>query len=279
MAKFGTYDENTSPADGDILASLDVSDTGEDASGKTKRLTLAGLRTFFGNVFAPKASPTFTGTTTTAALTATGDVTVNKSYTQIALNAASAAEPGRILIREGGVTRWQIEKTATGALGFARYSAAGVYQDGPFTLGSDGSVKVPAATAATHAAQVSAIDATTGRLAIGGIEMGDTGWRSVTLENSWGGVLYVRRTGKTVHAYAATNLNGTSASSNIYYTLPSGFTAPFTVYTEVSLSSGSSVATWANSAINSAYRSTNMRYSAIWTTTDAWPTSLPGTAV
>jgi hypothetical protein len=39
------------------------------------------------------------------------------------------------------------------------------------------SVTVPAATAATQAAQVSAIDAATGRLAIGGIEMGSTGWR------------------------------------------------------------------------------------------------------
>ena len=35
---------------------------------------------------------------------------------------------------------------------------------------SNGTVTVPAATAATHAAQVSAINATTGRLATGGIE-------------------------------------------------------------------------------------------------------------
>jgi hypothetical protein len=42
-----------------------------------------------------------------------------------------------------------------------------------------GNVVVPAATAGTHAAQVSAINAATGQLAIGGIEIGDTGWRKI----------------------------------------------------------------------------------------------------
>ena len=52
MARFGTYSENTSPADADLLVSVDVSDTTDDATGSTKRLSLSGLRTFFG------ASPT-----------------------------------------------------------------------------------------------------------------------------------------------------------------------------------------------------------------------------
>ena len=77
MARFGTYSENTSPADADLLVSVDVSDTTDDATGSTKRLSLSGLRTFFGAIFAPLASPTFTGTTTTSTLTATGAVTLS----------------------------------------------------------------------------------------------------------------------------------------------------------------------------------------------------------
>ena len=50
---------------------------------------------------------------------------------------------------------------------------------GEFDASGMAAAKVPAATAATHAAQVSAIDAATGRLAIGGREIGDTGLRKI----------------------------------------------------------------------------------------------------
>jgi hypothetical protein len=62
-------------------------------------------------------------------------------------------------------------------------------------------VTIPAATAATHAAQVSAIDAATGRLAIGGRRgLNDTGWRNITslCANVDAGNVYIRRRGDDV---------------------------------------------------------------------------------
>ena len=95
MARFGTYSENTSPADADLLVSVDVSDTTDDATGSTKRLSLSGLRTFFG------ASPTFTGTTTTAALTATGVVTVSSNNPILEMYDANGTAEQR---------RWRLQK-------------------------------------------------------------------------------------------------------------------------------------------------------------------------
>jgi hypothetical protein len=48
MARFtdGTYPENTSPDDADILMSVDVSDTTDNAAGSSKHLTLAGLASY-----------------------------------------------------------------------------------------------------------------------------------------------------------------------------------------------------------------------------------------
>jgi hypothetical protein len=50
----------TTPATGDLLPIVDISDTSQGASGSTKKITYANLTT----EFAPKASPTFTGTVT-----------------------------------------------------------------------------------------------------------------------------------------------------------------------------------------------------------------------
>lgn len=96
-------------------------------------------------------------------------------------------------------------------------------------------VKQAAATAdaaapATHdhddAAQVTALDPTTGRLAIGGIEMGDTGWRDVTgdLLNGWATAVSVkmRRVGSTVYLNLYL-MDAASASSNNALSLPIGF--------------------------------------------------------
>ena len=47
------------------------------------------------------------------------------------------------------------------------------------TLDVGGATTVPAASAAGEVAQVSEYDAATGQLQIGGIEMGDTGWRKI----------------------------------------------------------------------------------------------------
>lgn len=46
MAKFGAYDDNTVPADEDLVITVDVSDTSGDPGGKTKKLSLGGLSTY-----------------------------------------------------------------------------------------------------------------------------------------------------------------------------------------------------------------------------------------
>ena len=228
MARFGTYSENTSPADADLLVSVDVSDTTDDATGSTKRLSLSGLRTFFGAIFAPLASPTFTGTTTTAALTATG-VTI-----------------------------------------------------------------VPAATAATHAAQVSARDATYGQLAIGGVEMGDTGWRDVTADAAaalTAGTIRMKRHGNTVHV----SLLGTKMAVNTtYYTLPTGFgidnySGMYYSFSQLARSAASVNTVWMRSIGQALHISSHtgtwnasgdyLNASFSFETQNAWPTTLPGTQI
>ena len=87
-----------------------------------------------------------------------------------------------------------------------------------------GSVIVPAADAATEAAQVSAIDATTGRLAIGGVELGDTGWRDVTDDCTatlTAGAVHIKRQGSRV--YIKLTSDARLADTSTYYVLPSGF--------------------------------------------------------
>ena len=163
MARFGTYSENTSPADADLLVSVDVSDTTGDATGSTKRLSLSGLRTFFGAIFAPLASPTFTGTTTTAALTATtgafsGAVTVTNNYAAVNLTAAIQSY---VNFRDstGNIRINVSHNDGNGQFKFDQRDASGVYERTPFLITSTGatlftgapSVTVPAPTTTGHA--------------------------------------------------------------------------------------------------------------------------------
>jgi hypothetical protein len=87
-------------------------------------------------------------------------------------------------------------------------------------------VIVPAATAATHAAQVSAIDAATGKYEIGGkTGLNSTGQRNVTslLANGWtADFVTVVRHGQVVE-YAFGNLNGSSSTDNTILIAPVGF--------------------------------------------------------
>lgn len=53
-----------------------------------------------------------------------------------------------------------------------------------------GTVTVPVVTAPNQAAQVTAYDAVTGRLAIGGVEMGNTGWRTLVSWDAAGAYTY-----------------------------------------------------------------------------------------
>lgn len=88
------------------------------------------------------------------------------------------------------------------------------------------SVAVPPASAVTHPAQLTELDPTTGRFALAGMELGDTGWRalqSADLLSGWT-LAYglIRRRGDLVQAYFE-GLNGTAATDPDFYDLQSGF--------------------------------------------------------
>ena len=118
----------------------------------------------------------------------------------------------------------------------------------------------------------------------------DTGWRKVTLANSWAGGdhgIYVRRVGTVVHVIGR-DIDGASATAFECYTFTTGFTAPssigvlaFPVAKAAGVTfSGYATLSFGDLAIgvgDSGY--TAARFNASWATTDAWPTSLPGSAV
>ena len=79
--------------------------------------------------------------------------------------------------------------------------------------------------AANQAAQVTASDPTTGQLAIGGVEIGDTNWRDVTADllHGWtASELRVRRTGSIVHVQMTLG-DAAAATDDDLYSLPTGF--------------------------------------------------------
>lgn len=76
-AKISALTALTSPASGDLIPIVDVSDTTDGATGTTKKITYNNLG------FATTASPTFTGTTTADVLTVTGATTLATSLTGV----------------------------------------------------------------------------------------------------------------------------------------------------------------------------------------------------
>lgn len=162
------------------------------------------------------------------------------------------------------------------------------------------SVDVPAISGTSQAAQVTAYDATTGRLAIGGHEIGDTGWREITSWDSGGvvtgtplgsgaaptpgtsGSVQIRRVGNLVH-YLVTGVT---------FTGPQCFTNPTNFFPDLNPAypvAGGAVST-ANTLFTMSCRSTASRWDQYggngahtrlaWSypCTQAWPSSLPGTA-
>ena len=159
-----------------------------------------------------------------------------------------------------------------------------LFTDPTFT----GSVTVPAGNAAGEAAQVSAYDATTGRLAIGGVEMGSTGWRDLTAlqVNGWAfTTIQLHRNGShcTLRGVWPTTADD-SKTSDTFYTLPSGYRSSLLL--DQPVRNPSTVAgpfirinvAGALQALSSSSTST-VYFSITWVTTAAWPTSLPGTQV
>lgn len=172
------------------------------------------------------------------------------------------------------------------------------------------SVRVPAISGANQAAQVTAYDAATGRLAIGGHEIGDTGWRRITSWDAAGvvigealgslfspvagqaGFADIRRIGDVCYLRLM-RLNKThSARIQLWntFTLPNGF-RHLSAY-----DSGPWVAVDALTVANSwavSFAGSNTRLDIMgpifsmggatltlsWPAQEVWPTSLPGIAV
>ena len=159
-----------------------------------------------------------------------------------------------------------------------------LFTDPTFT----GSVTVPAGNAAGEAAQVSAYDATTGRLAIGGVEMGSTGWRDLTAlqVNGWAfTTIQLHRNGSHCTLRGVWPITADdSKTSDTFYTLPSGYRSSLLL--DQPVRNPSTVAgpfirinvAGALQALSSSSTST-VYFSITWVTTAAWPTSLPGTQV
>lgn len=120
---------------------------------------------------------------------------------------------------------------------------------------------------------------------------GDTGWRNITDPNGGGGVLRMRRVGSTIEL-ALQNISGIpvgSTAAAIVYTLPTGWRFPNGKYdyyaTRFQSSTTVAYVTLRNSnelgvASTVAYVASwgGIIYTLTYTTTDPWPTSLPGSA-
>jgi len=133
-------------------------------------------------------------------------------------------------------------------------------------------------------------DAATGRLAIGGHEIGDTGWRNVNanLENGWTtpGVWMIRRTGDMVSiGVEYNNLDASAATSNRFYTIPTGFRSLGYVHAVAGVADASlygliridGVSDHGIVLLTPVYTGQPVvRPSASWPTKDPWPTVLPG---
>jgi hypothetical protein len=125
------------------------------------------------------------------------------------------------------------------------------------------------------------------------VEYGDTGWREVAMVNSWSGSVYLRRIGATVHMRGWNSADGvidsTSASSNTFITVPSGFiaslpersNAPVGVlwkYANPVYASYYVVADTAG-AFSCPARTAELYLASLsYLTAEAWPSSLPGSA-
>lgn len=116
---------------------------------------------------------------------------------------------------------------------------------------------------------------------------GDTGAREVVLVDGW--ECYgakIRRTGSTV-SMVIRNMSGASALSPTFYRLPSGFRdSGVNIFGQPSMglmasktdSSPVNLISVYSGALNTSSRGTDLQLNRTWTTSDPWPTSLPGVA-
>lgn len=200
----------------------------------------------------------------------------------------------RTLLRHGQATgRFDIYDTVAG-----KYWLRGDPEGSPQVTIGDGGVRVtmasasdvvvPAPTADSQAAQVTAIDPTTGRLAIGGMEIGDTGWRVLAALNGWTAErLWLRRIGVMVYLHIR-DLNGAAQTAvTVTEWTESGFSpiaAESTIVPQNATGSTGIAALTVNTAdkvlayeVDDGGLPTATRTMLSWATDEAWPTTLPGT--
>lgn len=166
-----------------------------------------------------------------------------------------------------------------------------------------GALTVIAATAAGHASRVSAINATTGRVAVDGMEIGDTGWRNVSGDmldlTNWrlrspGGLMHLRRIGNMVMWRC--HVVSTAANTQLTNEIPVGFLpdTPSLSFLEPVTYSLTADAAIPNAVAAGAYTDSvsgkrirlpsaagvvgaTLAWKFSYTAQTAWPTTLPGT--
>ena len=117
---------------------------------------------------------------------------------------------------------------------------------------------------------------------------GDTGWRLVALENSWAGSAYIRRENNRV-TMQVFNLAGAATLTAVQYTIPAGFQGGGTTFFTARETAVSGAAVWGQTRTVAEFRKTltgetynagtwSMTWESNWSTADAWPSSLPGSA-
>lgn len=223
--------------------------------------------------------------------TMTGDLVISKSGASSRLYDTTGTVDQRHVRTQMSGSNLAIQHL-TDASGFVRNMILLRLSTGQVDLSGAVSVAVPAATAAAHAAQVSAINATTGQLAVGGRAIGDTGWRNVAPINGWTGTLLMRRVGQLVEC-SLNGVNGAAQTAARISFLPVGFRggAPGADATNGRVQAlmasthnglpqaglGVQVGGTSNEDLNGVGAGAmHGRFSFL--TSDAWPTTLPGTA-
>lgn len=173
------------------------------------------------------------------------------------------------------------------------------HSDGAVDMSNAPSVSVPAPTGARQAAQTTAIDVTTGRMAINGIEIGTSGARNIPhteLINGWsssgGSFATIQRVGNMV-TVAVQGLGGQDNTSAAFWNVPSGFRPADAAFARTAVADGMGgvyrlymggnalalTTLSANVGGNPTTDIASLFFSISYATADAWPTSLPGTAV
>lgn len=270
----------------DTASSISILDTANKYTGTTVETALAEIAagTTLDARYANVTGDTFTGLLTIAATNAQLSVSaVDSALIGFETSGGPLNEKHSFLSSYQG--DWAVGLQAddysvtTYPLRILRTGTAGMV-----TLIGATAVEVPAATAATHAAQVTAIDATTGRLAIGGQEIGDTGLRTIhgSLANGWTGgfgTLTIRRTGNVV-TLNLFGIDAAAATNAAFVVIPAGFGPPQSNYfggitgrpsTEFFLVAGA--ASVESRAAVAYYQSLT------WTTREPWPVALPGAGI